>query len=72
MGEMTHAEVNIKVTQDILGSHFVKWILTTRIKMVRLLIIKIQGSRCSSWRGAGGRLSWWFTVCTLVHVSFSL
>ena len=45
MGEMTHAEVSVKVTQDILGSHFVKWILTTCIKMVRLLLIKIQGRR---------------------------
>lgn len=54
--KMTHAEVNTKVTQEILRSHFVKWILTTYIKIVKLTVTKIQGSGCSQgegWRAGG-------------------
>lgn len=54
--KMTHAEVNSRVTQEISGSHFVKWILTTYIKIVKLPVTKIQGSGCSQgegWRAYG-------------------
>lgn len=52
------SEVNIRVTREILGSHFVKWILTTYIKIVKLLVTMTQGDGCS-FRGV-------FPVCSLV------